>query len=243
MNLKITWKYLLALFALTIVSGELHEQVHINTGRIVCGGYGPRDFNVWQTAADCANPSLAFLATLAGPLWSYLLMWMGALLLVKAKSADYKAVGFSLVFAPLPFARVFTAFMGGGDEKTVLKMLLQNELSLGTIKVLAAIMVLAFCFPPVYIAYRAIKNRYRALYVIGFCVMPLIILGAYVLTFLNSLLSKGFLSAPFVLGTPLLIVVHFSLMAVVLAFCAKWLLQINQTAKLSNRSEFDAFQS
>ena len=98
----------MAFFALTICAGELHEQVHITTGYFICGGYGARDFNVWRTVEPCAAPSLAFLATLAGQLWSYLLMWTGAGLLLKAKSVEYKTIGFSLVFAPLPFARIFT---------------------------------------------------------------------------------------------------------------------------------------
>ncbi|HEX9930788.1 MAG TPA: hypothetical protein VGB02_19805 [Pyrinomonadaceae bacterium] len=66
LHLRITFGYLLALFALMICSGELHEQVHITTGYFVCGGYGARDFNVWHTIEPCAAPSLAFLATLAG---------------------------------------------------------------------------------------------------------------------------------------------------------------------------------
>jgi hypothetical protein len=45
MKIRITPKYLLALLALMIVTGELHEQVHITTGYLLCGGYGPRDFN------------------------------------------------------------------------------------------------------------------------------------------------------------------------------------------------------
>jgi hypothetical protein len=117
LNLKLSWKFLFAFFALTICTGELHEQVHIQTGWLVCGGYGARDFNAWKTAADCAAPAWSFLATLVGPLWSFAVMWTGAFLLMKAKSLNYKTIGFALIFAPLPFARIFTALMGGGDEK------------------------------------------------------------------------------------------------------------------------------
>jgi hypothetical protein len=227
LNLKITWKFLLALFALTICTGEIHEQVHIQTGRIICGGYGERDFNVWGTAADCAAPAWKFLATLAGPLWSYAVMWTGAFLLLKAKSATYKTIGFALVFAPLPFARIFTAVMGGGDEKVVLRAFLENDLSLGATKILAAIIVTTICLPPILIAWRSVRNRFAALYIVGFSVLPLIVLGLYVLTFLNGLLAAGFLSSAPFLGTPRLVIIHFLLMAAVFIFSRRWLLEIN----------------
>jgi hypothetical protein len=228
-TLRITWKFLLAFFALTLISGELHEQVHINTGWFVCGGYGPRDFNTWKTAADCANPSWTFLATAVGPLFSYLVMWVGAGLLLKAESAGYKAIVFALVFAPLPFARIFTAAMGGGDERVVLSNFLKGTLDPVTIKILATLIVTAICLPPVLIAYRSIKNRFRLLYVIGFLVLPLLVLSVYVFMFLNGLLFSGVLSESPILGTPLLVIVHFLLMAVFLAFSHRWLFEINRT--------------
>ncbi|RYD86322.1 MAG: hypothetical protein EOP50_22585, partial [Sphingobacteriales bacterium] len=46
---------------------ELHEQCHIQTGYLLYGGYGPRDFNVWQTARVDGS---TWMATLAGPLFS-----------------------------------------------------------------------------------------------------------------------------------------------------------------------------
>jgi len=95
------------MFALIICPGELHEQIHIQTGRMVCGGYGARDFNAWQAAAaECAAPAWAFLATLAGPLWSYAVMWTGAILLLKAKSLASRTTGFTLIFAPLFYTLV-----------------------------------------------------------------------------------------------------------------------------------------
>lgn len=230
LNLKITWKFLLALFALMICTGELHEQIHIQTGRIVCGGYGARDFNAWKTVADCALPAWSFLATLVGPLLSFTVMWTGAFLLMKARSLEYKTIGFALIFAPLPFARIFTAAMGGGDEKVVLVRLLENDLSLPTIKILAAVIVSLICLPPMLIAWRKIENRFRTLYVVGFAVLPLVVLGWYVLTFLNGLLKDGFLSASPILGTPVLIIAHFCLMAALLAWRGKWLLNLTKPA-------------
>jgi hypothetical protein len=228
LHLRITLPYLLVMLALMICSGELHEQTHITTGYFICGGYGPRDFNVWQTIKPCAAPSLAFLATLAGPLWSYLVMWTGAGLLIKAKSAAYRIIGFSLVFAPLPFARIFTAVMGGGDEKVVLRALTGDSLSPETLKILAALIVTTICLPPILIAWRSIGNRFAFLYPLGFSVLPLIVLGLYVLTFLNNLLANGFLSSVAILGTPTLILLHFAVMAMLLVFGRKRLLELNR---------------
>lgn len=244
LNIRISLKYLAALFPLMIILGELHEQVHITVGRIICGGYGPRDFNAWQTAADCANPSWTFLATMVGPLFSYAVMWLGAFLLLKARSLDYKAIGFTLIFAPLPFARIFTAAMGGGDEKVVLRRFLDGDFSPGTIKIFAFIVVSLFCVPPLLIALRSIKNRFSLLYVIGFCVLPLIILGAYVLTFLNSMLSSSSLSEVSILGTPDLIIAHFLLMTTLLFFSRRWLFKLRREPvvglKPENKSLFSA---
>lgn len=226
LNLKINWKFLLAMFALMICTGEFHEQIHIQTGRIVCGAYGARDFNAWKTAADCAVPAWSFLATLAGPLWSYAVMWTGAALLMKAGSINYKTTGFALVFAPLPFARIFTALTGGGDEKVVLQTLLPDAFSVVTVKILAAIAVIAICLPPILIAYKNIRNRFALLYVAGFSVLPLVVLGLYVFKFLNPLLTGGFLASAPLLGTPSLILAHFGLMALLLIFRRRWLLEI-----------------
>jgi hypothetical protein len=227
LHLKINWKFLFALFALTICTGELHEQIHIQTGWIICGGYGARDFNAWQTAADCGAPAWKFLSTLVGPLWSFAVMWTGAFLLMKARSLDYRAIGFALIFAPLPFARIFTALTGGGDEKTVLVALFKDNLELGTIKILAAAIVSLICLPPILIAFRHIKNRFAVLYVAGFAVLPLVVLGLYIFKFLNPLLAGGFLSSAPFLGTPLLIIIHFLLMAVLFVIFRKWLLEIS----------------
>lgn len=233
LHLRITFRYLVALLALMICAGELHEQVHITTGYFICGGYGSRDFNLWRTIEPCAAPSLAFLATLAGPLWSYLLMWTGAGLLIKAKSAAYRTIGFSLVFTPLPFARIFTALMGGGDEKVVLRALTNGLLNTGAVKILVVIVVTAICLPPIVIAWRSIENRFAILYPIGFSILPLIFLSFYVLTFLNGLLAEGFLSSVMILGTPSLILLHFAIMALLLIFGRKWLLELDRNYKTS----------
>lgn len=227
MKIQITSGYLAAIFALMVITGELHEQVHINTGFLLCGGYGERDFNVWLTAQNCASEWL-FLAAAAGPMFSYLVMWTGAILLLKAKAKIYQAIGFSLVFAPLPFARIFTALLGGGDEKVVFLRLFQDYFSVQSAKIFAAVFVTAICLPPIFIARSKLRNRFAFFYIIGFCVLPLIVLGLYMRLFLNYLLANGVLASADFLGTPTLVLIHFLLTAIVLFFFRRRLLDINQ---------------
>lgn len=223
------------MFFLMLILGELHEQIHINTGYLICGGYGERDFNAWKTAQTCYFPNWSFIATAVGPLFSYLVMWTGVYLLLKEKSSEYQAIGFSLIFAPLPFARIFTAVMGGGDEKVVFLKLLEGYISKPNGKIIAAFFVTAVCLPPILIAWSKIKNRFAWLYVVGFCVLPLIVLGFYVMVFLNGLLADGFLSSNLILGTPTLVIIHTVLVITVLFFIKNWILEINRTNFQNNK--------
>ncbi|WP_157474095.1 hypothetical protein [Flavihumibacter petaseus] len=149
MKLRITWQFVVAFFALNMIMGELHEQVHIITGYLVCGCYGPRDISSWSTCSSCTHPSWAFLATLTGPLFSCALMWLGAWLFTHSSNASKQSFGFSLLFANLPFARIFTALVGGGDEKVVIHHLLGENTPILFARILAALLVLIICLPPV----------------------------------------------------------------------------------------------
>ncbi len=228
MKIRITIKYLVAMFFLMLLLGELHEQVHINTGYLICGGYGERDFNVWKTTADCNLPNWSFLATAVGPIFSYLVMWTGVILLLKATSNNYKAIGMSLIFAPLPFARIFSAVQGGGDEKVFFLKLFEGYVTKPNGKILAAIFVTAICLPPLLIAWSKIKNRFAWLYVVGFSILPLFVLGFYVFGLLNGLLADGFLSFNLILGTPALIIIHTNFVSIILYFIYPWLLELGR---------------
>lgn len=209
MSLKITWQYLLAFAALNMILGELHEQAHIQTGYFICGCYGERDFNVWTTCANCANSVYSFFATMAGPLLSYGVYGFCSYQLLKGKDEQQKKFYLAALFAMLPFARIFTACMGGGDEKTVLFFLLGNTFSVASIKIIAAVFVIAVCLPPIWIAIKQLPLKNRWWYVLGFNIGPLIFGMIWQRAFLNKLLANGILQQPVLAGTPLLIVLHF----------------------------------
>jgi len=216
MKIKLTWQYIAAFFALNMIMGELHEQAHITTGYFICGCYGPRDFNVWSTCEQCSNASWAFLATLAGPLFSCILMWMGALWFCKSSNSNKRSLGFSLLFANLPFARVFTAVTGGGDEKVVIRFLLGENAPLILAKLIAVLIVGLICIPPVIMVFKRLANSNRAWILTGFLVIPLLYGMLYQRLLLNQFLHMGLGTHISILGTPDLVVIHFVLMLLLL---------------------------
>jgi hypothetical protein len=57
MQLRLTWRYVLAFAALTILCGTSHEFVHHFAGAAICGGFGVKTFNSFDLAPGCdANP-------------------------------------------------------------------------------------------------------------------------------------------------------------------------------------------
>ncbi|HMK03991.1 MAG TPA: hypothetical protein VK489_07370 [Ferruginibacter sp.] len=226
MHLKITGKYIVAFIALNFIMGELHEQAHINTGFFICSCYGPRDFNVWSTCEDCPNASWAYIATLAGPLFSCTLMWLGAYWFSWSANENKRMIGFSLLFANLPFARIFTALVGGGDEKIVIQSLMNDNSNSFTSRIIASIIVILVCLPPMIIAGRQIWNKNKWFIVVGFSVVPLIYGMLYQRMFLNRLLKNDVLSATHILGTPDLVLLHFCLVLAILFVFQKGIFEL-----------------
>ncbi|MCG2585817.1 hypothetical protein [Massilia sp. TS11] len=221
MKITIGWKYALAFLTLNGVVSELHEQAHINVGRLISGCYGPRDFNVWQGCAT-GVPALPFAAPLAGPVFSYAVMWLGVLML-RAATPLRRALGFALVFAPLPFARMLTAATGGSDEKVFLLAVLGDAISPSAARWGAFAITLAACLPPVLQAWRALEHPRRSLVVLGLCVLPLPVIWLYKLTWLNGLLRGGLLDQVHLLGTPDLVLLVWVAMAAGVAATWRWL--------------------
>ncbi|TCZ72274.1 hypothetical protein [Flaviaesturariibacter aridisoli] len=202
--------WFLAFLCACFVLSELHEQVHIQTGYLLYSGYGPRDFNLWQTAR---SDGYRWIATLAGPLFSFACMWTGLWI-----SRRRPGPGIALLFAALPFARLLTALMGGGDEKVVLLALSGNETLGPALRVILATVVLLCAGLPVLLA--TCRFRLRAPMVVLLLVLPLLIEYPLTHTLYNRLLHQGFGARVFFGGTPWLIQLHFVGMASLL-----WLLR------------------
>ncbi len=230
MHIKISISYIISFLFLTIVMLELHETVHISVGRLICGCWGLRDFNVWSLCDGCdKNQTLSWMATLAGPLLSFSFMWLGMFWLSSSDS-KLKAIGFSLIFANIPFGRISEAMRGAGDEMVVTKHLLANYFSSTQMILICSIIVLAIGLPPIIKAFRILTNKKSWLYILGFLTLPIAFILAYILIGMNTLLKSGLLSGIGIMGTPLLITIH-TLLAILFLFLFR-----NKLTALNNTS-------
>lgn len=209
-----TTKFMLAFLALTFVMHEAHEIVHTTVGRLICGCWGERDFNVWDLCKGCneAHP-IALLATFAGPAFTFAMIWMGAFWLKPSNPIAKRSLGFALIFANLPFARILTAAMGGGDEAWGIYQLTQDR----TLSwVVALLFILLVSGPPLYLAFKAIQNKGRIWWSALFFLVPTVVDLLVVLGGLNKLLTHGVLDRYWILGSPILVTCWTILVGVVL---------------------------
>lgn len=221
MSLKINCQYILGFLSLNMILGELHEQAHIQTGFAICGCYGIRNMSVWTTCETCLNPTYAIWATVAGPLFSYGIYWMAAFWMWRHRNEQSRSWAFAILFASLPFARIFTALVGGGDEKIVLLNLLGNPSSQLLGKLLAVLVTLLFCLPPLLIGIKQLPKKNKGIYAAGFIIGPLLFGMIWQRLFLNRLLEKGIGASQLIAGTPLLVMIHFICALILLVFFRK----------------------
>ncbi|MFP2995621.1 hypothetical protein ABN763_06905 [Spongiivirga sp. MCCC 1A20706] len=203
MTLRFSYPYATAFCLLLFLCGELHELVHTSVGRLLCECWGSRDFNVWSLCESCKiSDQLSTIATFAGPMFSFGLIWLGWLLLKKNDKKGIKSLGFSLIFANLPFARIYTAAYGAGDEVSALYTLSSNYKFSW---ILGLLIVVGLSIIPLVAAFKAIKNKNRIGIFVLFLIGPMIISLIVVLGLMNTLLSNGLLNKTWVLGSPLLV--------------------------------------
>jgi hypothetical protein len=231
-----SWQYVLAFFSLNMLCGELHEQAHITTGYFICGCYGARDFSVWSTCDNCSHSDWSYLATLAGPVFSFILMWLGAIWVSRSSNISKRALGFSMVFANLPFARLFTALMGGGDEKVVLQHLPAMHLTSIYPKIAAVLIVGLLAIPPVVWVYKNLVQKLRGWIIAAFLVVPLIYGMLYHHMFLNYLLHEGIRAGITIMGTPDIIIIHTLVMFLMVLLFRKALTNAFASTTLGSES-------
>lgn len=202
MTIKLTPKFIIAFLALTFVMHEAHEIVHTSIGRMICGCWGERDFNVWGLCEGCdANP-YSIISTFVGPLFTFIMIWLGANLLKETNTKGQQSLGLALIFANMPFARLLNPILGGGDEVVVINHFLNDRNLSRIIVVLLITLIIAY---PLYKAFRLIQNKYRIGLFILFLIAPVFVDLLLVLGVMNSLLEKGILSQYWILGSPMLV--------------------------------------
>ena len=198
-SLRVSGPFLVASTALIIVLHEAHELAHTGTGRVLCGGWGPRDFNSWALPADCES----LLPTLAGPILSFAVIWTGFVLLGGAVPGRSQ-LGLALAMCANPFGRLLTAAMGGGDEG----VLVRGWFGLPRGPVATAIAfgaVASLCAWPLWRAWEGLERRRRAAAYLILFVLPVVVTGLVLFLVGNRLLAWGVLAVPVVAGTPLLV--------------------------------------
>lgn len=211
-SVKATALYLIAFFSLHMLMMECHEQVHLLTGYLICGCYGERNFNVWSLCETCSHPGLSWLVSLSGPVFTYGMVWLGLWWFTKGEDDKLRWQGFALLFANLPFARVFTSLTNRGDEKTAFMTLLGPQSTPHLPHLLAVTVTLICCFLPIILLYRKLRLPYKGLIVTGFVILPMIAGMFYSHRFLNGLLANGWLSQTHILGTPDAVILHAGIM-------------------------------
>jgi hypothetical protein len=180
------------LFLLTYVAMQAHELTHHFVGRLVCGCWGEMTFHRFALPVSCLQTNVWLWSTAAGPSLTYLLMWIGAAMVML--SPRFRVAGAVLVFANLPLARFVTFITGHGDEMVIARILGGTPLMIAVGALCCALVI-----PPVVIASRIFESR-RIAWTIGTLAAPMIFDAALKLPLLEPML-KRMTSAP-IAGIP-----------------------------------------
>lgn len=149
--------YFIALFLLILMIGFIHQMLHHIAGFALSGQVGYLTFDMHRFS-NSLNHIQFIIAQLVGPVVNYIALWAGMILITKSKK--FGLLGFTMIFASKPLARLKCAF-GGGDEHELGSWILElfnAESKFGT--VLSVVIVLLIIGPPLIIAFRSIGNRY-----------------------------------------------------------------------------------
>ncbi|RYU91972.1 hypothetical protein EWM62_00585 [Mucilaginibacter terrigena] len=219
LHIRFTFKTLLVFQFFFFAMHELHELAHIVTGRLMCGAWGTRDFNVWRLCETC-NVPYPEIATFAGPVLTFIMLWLGRYWLKHGAATSIRSFGLVMIFGNMPFGRLYMAAMGSGDEMWGLRSLFLNagHSNLLLLRIINFVVVAAICLPPLVVAYKAIGNKRKILVFIALLIIPLMLDTIILLMLLNGLLATGFLNHVYLMGTPLLIQLWFiNCIAIVIA--------------------------
>ncbi len=180
---------LVAILLLSVIYTRAHEYSHIISvvlqGCAFTSGFG------WVSPYGDNR----VVSTLAGPLLTYIVMWIGLALLLKSRNG--KRAGFELIFASLPLFRMaghmFSTFPGR-DELGISR-------ALHIADPYAAAIVWAIVLPPLVFAYVSIDSRVRAAwFLFYFVVLPF--MSAIVVSVLGDSLIMSLVKSHRLAGTP-----------------------------------------
>jgi hypothetical protein len=231
MKIRLTFHFVIAFVALIFFMHEAHEIVHTVTGRLICGCWGKRDFNVWDLCEGCFDQSfVSLIPTYAGPIFTFLMLWIGALLLKEQNTKAQKSFGLALIFGSLASIRILNALFGMGDEIFATRQLLGDRALAWTIGFSSILMITGY---PLYKAYITIANKRRLLWFLGLLIIPIVLDIGVVLFFLNTLLENKILSEYWILGSPMIVTLWTFLVTAILVLSFKGLFQLGNSQQES----------
>lgn len=221
MRLQFNLTSLLAFFILVLLLHEAHESAHYFSAWLLCGCPPTRDFLIWKLCSSCTSQNLFILASFAGPLITYAFMWWGFSLLRATTSSWQKTIGFALVLGALPLPRWLAAVDRGGDEISTLRHVFTGGQTYQGV-LLGGLIVLLFTVPPVWRAFKAIRNKQRILILLAFLAIPWMLDRLLVEKFLNGkLVASGVLMSPVYAGIPLLVILWQVFLLIAFALTAR----------------------
>lgn len=237
MKIKLTPAYVLSFFVLAFLIHEIHDWIHVFVAKGVTGCWGSKAFDLWNicTKKGPISPRDNFMITIAGPLFNWLVICWGWELMSPENEIHQKSLGFSLVFASLPFPRILAAFVGGGDETNSLRMLFQRGDGHNHYYVAGAglLIVLVLSIPAIYRALMLAPGWAGKLFVVGFLVIPGYIDRWVVGGLLNKMLAHGILDHLVWTGYPLAVLVWPAFLILVLLFAGRNLLELFEYREVS----------
>ena len=157
--------YIAGFLLLAFLCYEAHQLTRHLVGAALCGGFGTMTFAVTVTREPC---SLPVLVTLAGPILTYGLAWLGMLLL---RSSKYPRFAYALIFASFAHLRFIQTLTGRGDEL----ILAQQWFGISN-RLVVALIVFLIGLPPIIATSRLIANQRRTRVFIGLWLLPLPVL-------------------------------------------------------------------
>ncbi|HEY4322992.1 MAG TPA: hypothetical protein VGN20_03370 [Mucilaginibacter sp.] len=238
LQIQLTFKNLLVFMFFFFLMHELHELAHIITGRIICGCWGTRDFNVWDLCRGCADQRWqSVIATFAGPVFTFIMLWVGRYWLKYGATPQFRSLGLVFfILGNMQFGRIYMAVTGSGDEISGLRtiFLSSDHSNAQIIKTITIMIVSMICIPPLITAYKSIENKRKLLLYISFLVVPLILDTLIILILLNGLLTKGILNQVWIMETPLFITLWFIFCVLMVAINYKSLINFAKEIKTLN---------
>ena len=217
-KLKITWKYCIAFYCIGMLYASLHELVHHFVGYLVCGDWGLKTFNSFTTTCD--GEPISYVATYAGPLFSFIMMYVGAYFLNNKFSNFKRHLGFAIIFAQIPLQRMTSPFFRMNDEYYATAMLYGNT---DIVYWSVIIVIWAICLPPLIKAYKAISNRYRIIWFLFYLVLfPYLLVGPFFFGLEYLITEKEFLAQP-IIGISLLFIINEVITIIAYYFTKKYI--------------------